>query len=371
MNKKMRELLAAMEARREAAKGFLAEQDTEKAQKAMDELDELEKQYKIAEKLFEMERDKVPDEPEEPKKEKASGFVAISKLLRSERLDDTEKALITGGDSGENYIVPEDVRTAIHELRRSYKSAKELVTVQPVSELSGSMTYESGTPAGLTSFTDGGVIAEEANPTFVLKQFAIEWYAKLIPVSRILKGAEQGGLMGYLNRWFVKNAILTENQAIFSTLKDGKTVKAIKGWEALKKSINTDLDPDVMYDAVIATNQTGFALLDEEKDANGRPILSPDPANPTQKLFQGLPIHIFADRLFPNVGGKAPLLYGSLKGGCTFMDYQGLQFAESDHYLFNKNQSCLRVMEGFDVISTDTEAYIYATFEASPAAAGV
>lgn len=370
MNKTMREILAAMEAKQEEAKGFLAGAETEKAQAALDEIAELEKQYAIAKRLFDMERDRVPDVPAEPEREKASGFAAISKMLRRERLSDTEKALIVGGDSGENYIVPEDVRTAINELRRSYKSAKELVTIQPVNELSGSMTYESGTPAGLAAFTDGGTITEEANPTFTLKKFAIEWYAKLIPVSGILKGAERGGLMGYLNRWFVKNAVLTENQEIFNTLKAGKTVKALKGWEALKKSINTDLDPDVMYDAVIAVNQTGFALLDEEKDANGRPILTPNPANPTQKLFQGLPIHIFADRLLPNVGGKAPMFYGSLKGGCTFMEYQSLQFAESDHFLFNKNQSCLRVMEGFDVISTDAESYIYAAFEATPAPAG-
>ena len=366
MNKKMREILAAIESKRVEAKSHLDSGDTEKAQGCMSEIDDLQKQYEVAEKLFKMEQAVVPDEPDSAQK-KTDGFCAVAKMIRRERLNDEEKALITGGTSGENYIVPEDVRTAINELRRSYKSARELVTVEPVSELSGSLTSESGTPAGLASFTDGGVVAEESNPTFVLKAFAIKWYAKLIPISKILKGAERGGLMGYLNRWFVKNAILTENSAIFDTLKAGKTVKAVKGWEALKKSINTNLDPDVMYDAVIVTNQTGFALLDEEKDANGRPILTPDPTNPTQKLFQGLPIHVFADRLLPNVGGKAPMFYGSLKGGCTFMDYQSLEFAESDHYLFNKNQTCLRVMEGFDVISTDTDAYIYATFEATPA----
>ena len=47
------------------------------------------------------------------------------------------------------------------------------------------------------------------------------------------------------------------------------------------------------------------------------------------------------------------------------MEHQALQFTVSEHFLFNKNQNCLRVIEGFDVMSTDTEAYIYGSFSAS------
>ena len=50
------------------------------------------------------------------------------------------------------------------------------------------------------------------------------------------------------------------------------------------------------------------------------------------------------------------------------MEYQDLLFEVSEHYLFNKNQNCMRVTEGFDVVSTDTSAYIYGSLSATPAA---
>jgi pyruvate/oxaloacetate carboxyltransferase len=49
------------------------------------------------------------------------------------------------------------------------------------------------------------------------------------------------------------------------------------------------------------------------------------------------------------------------------IEYNGLEFATSEHALFNKNQNVIRVLEGYDVISTDTGAYIYGSFSATPA----
>ena len=61
MNKKMRELLAKIEEKQTAAKGFLEANDTEKAQDCMTEIADLQAQYEIAEKLFRAEQNEVPD----------------------------------------------------------------------------------------------------------------------------------------------------------------------------------------------------------------------------------------------------------------------------------------------------------------------
>ena len=55
----------------------------------------------------------------------------------------------------------------------------------------------------------------------------------------------------------------------------------------------------------------------------------------------------------------------STKAGATFVEKQGLEFAVSEHYGFGKNQNYMRVIEGFDVMSTDTSAYIYGSFTAT------
>lgn len=374
MNKKMRELQARILDKVNEAKGYTEGEgkDLEKAQAVLDEIDELQKEYDIEARLVKM--GKASAETAEPAGEKAvDGFAMMVKMAKGQNLTENEKAALlsgeAGADGGTNYLIPEDVKAAINELRKTYISAKSLVTVETTDALAGSVNYEKGVPSGLTNFDDGEALAEEEGIKFDQRKFSIVHYGKIIPVSRILLGAEKGGLMGYINRFFLRNAILTENAAIFADLKagyNGGTVKAVAGWKALKKSITKDLDPSCLLNGVIITNQSGFAALDEEEDNDGRPVLQANPANPTEKLFQGLPIHVFPDAQLPNIDATHfPMIYGDTKAGLTFVEHKALEFALSEHANFNKNQNTLRVIEGFDTMSTDTSAYIYGSFSAT------
>lgn len=376
MTKRMRELQAKMLEKTAAAKALMEGEtkDLEKAKSLMDEVDELQKEFDLEARLDKANKADVPTDEPTPAAdtEKASGFKAMSKLLAKKQLNDKEKALLTGEGAvdGENLLVPEDVKAEINELKKTYISAKDLVTVETTDSLAGSVNYEDGAPAGLAEFEDGADLTEETNPKFKAIKFAIRHFGKLIPISRILAGAEKAGLMGYINRWFIKNAVITENGAIFGALKSGYnsgTPKAVAGWKALKKSITVDLDPSCLLNGVIITNQSGFAALDAEEDADGRPVLQANPAHPTEKLFQGLPVKVFPDAQLANISGTAfPMIYGDTKAGATFVEHKALEFQTSEHYLFGKNQNCLRVIEGFDVMSTDTTAYIYGSFSATP-----
>ena len=381
MNKKMRELMEKIQKKHKEAEAFMVEgegRDLAKAEKLMDEADELQKEFdlearkeKAGKAVAAAAEAGIPGATTEPNAEKADGFQAIAKMLNGQAMNDAEKALITGdsAQNGENYLVPEDVKLAINELRKTYISAKDIVTVEPTDALTGAVNYEKGAPAGLVDFEDGAAIDESDEPEFVRKSFKIKHKGKLIPISRILIGAEKAGLLGYINRWFIRSAILSENADIFRVLKAGYnsgTPKAIAGWAALKKSINVDLDPSCKLTGHIVTNQSGFAALDEETDENGRPILQPNPANPTEKLFQGLAIKVFPDAQLANIDATHfPVFYGDTKAGATFKDYKVLEFATSEHYGFNKNQNYMRVIEGYDVMSTDTTAYIYGSFSAT------
>lgn len=362
----MRELLAKIKEKNLQARNFQNEGKVAEAKQLIDEIKNLQTSYENEKALFEMERDNVPGEPKN--KTTANGFSAMAKIVLRKKLTEAENALVTGtsGTDGENFLVPEDVDTTIRELRKTYMSAKDLVTVVPTSSLTGSFVFEKGVPTGLADFEDGSAITEETNPAFEQKKFQITHKGKIFPISNILLESEKAGLTSYLNNWFVKNSIISENTDIFDTLKDGKTVKAIKGLDELKSSINKDLDPSALIGAVIVTNQTGFDIMDSEKDAVGRPILKEDYANPTQKLFQGLPVVVFPDSQLPNVKtGQAPIFYGNLKAGCYFIDKKGYQFATSTEYKFNMNMTTMRVIESYDVIQADSTAYIYGTLTAA------
>lgn len=381
MNKKMRELMDQIQKKHKEAEAYMVEgegRDLAKAEKLFDEADELQKEFdlearkeKAGKAVAAAAEAGIPSAPAEPKTEKADGFQAIAKRLNGQAMTEAEKAMITGDDAqnGENYLIPEDVKLEINELRKTYISAKDIVTVEPTDALTGSVNYETGAPAGLTDFEDGGAIADSDEPKFERKSYKIKHKGKILPISNILIGAERAGLLGYINRWFLRSAIVSENADIFATLKAGYnkgTPKAIAGWEAFKKSINVDLDPSCKLRGHIVTNQSGFAALDEEKDENGRPILQPNPANPTEKLFQGLVVKVYPDAQLANIDATHfPVFYGDTKAGATFKEYNALEFATSEHYGFNKNQTYMRVIEGYDVMSTDTSAYIYGSFSAT------
>ena len=221
MNKKMRELQAQIVELTEKAKGYMAEgegRDLDKAEATFDQIDKLQKELELEGRMAAAEKAGVKPEEEVEKAGKVDGFGMIAKMMHKKGLSDREKAALVSGTNaahGETYLVPEDVKAEINELRKTYISAKNLVTVETTDALAGSVTYESGTPTGLIDFDDGDAIAEETGIMFVLKKFAIAWKGKLIPVSRILLGAAKASLMSYLDRWFVKNAILSENAKIF------------------------------------------------------------------------------------------------------------------------------------------------------------
>ncbi len=373
MNKKMREILKKIEEKTIIAKNYQTEKEFDKANEVLNEIEELQKEYEVEAKIFNIAKEEVTEEKvsEVTEEKKADGFAAITKMVTGRRMEESEKALIVESDPsaedahGTNYLLPEDVQLAIRELRRNYISAKDLglVNVIPTTALSGSTNFETDDDGLLSNFEDGNAVDEEDGPKFIKVPFAIKFKGKLIYISNILAGNEKAGLMSYLNKWFVKKAVRTENKDIFTTLANNKTAKAITGLTALKTHINEDIDPSCKMTGVIVTNQTGFAMMDAQKDKMGRGLLEPNPAKTTAKMFQDMPIYVFSNKELANVDGKAPMFIGATDAGCDFMDKEGLEFATSEHYAFNKNQNTLRVMEGYDTVQTDTEAYSYVLFE--------
>lgn len=362
----MRELLAKIKEKNSQARNFQNEGKVDEAKQLIDEIKDLQTSYENEKALFEMERDNVPEEPKN--KTTANGFSVMAKIALRKKLTEAENALVTGtnGTDGENYLIPEDVDTTIRELRKTYMSAKDLVTVVPTSSLTGSFVFEKGVPTGLADFEDGDTLTDGTKTSFEQKKFQVTHKGKVFPISNILLESEKAGLTSYLNNWFVKNSIISENTDIFTALQNGKTAKAIKGLDELKSSINKDLDPSARIGAVIVTNQTGFDIMDSEKDAVGRPILKEDYVTPTQKLFQGLPVIVFPDAQLPNTkAGQAPIFYGNLKAGCYFIDRKGYQFAVSTEYQFGANMTTMRVIESYDVIQADSSTYIYGTITAA------
>lgn len=364
MNKRMRDLLAHMKDLQAKADDYLKDGNSAELNSTLAKINDLQAAYNAEKGIFELEKDNVPDNADEKGKNKATGFEVIAKLLKKQKLSEPENALLVGGTNGEGYLVPTDVDLQIREARESYQALKELVTVYPVNALSGTAVYDSEDTEDLIAFEDGDEFGAATAPVFKQGKWNIGFYGAIMPISNILQGAEQAGLMAYINRWFVRKAVRTENKAILAALKDGKSAVEIAGLAGLKEQINTGIEDDYLIDGVILTNHTGFQMLDGEVDAVGRPMLNHDPLNPARMLYMGLPVIKVSDKLLPNESGKAPIFIGSLKAGISFYDYMSLQFAVSEHVFFSKNQTALRVIEGFAIEQEFADAYIYGLLSA-------
>lgn len=300
-------------------------------------------------------------------KENANAIRAMIKKVTGKQLTEAENALILPstsnptGEHGESYILPQDIRTLISKKIRQYKSLRDVLGYMPASALTGSFPVEDfETVTGLVDFTDGEEGTDDKEIKFKNIKYSLVEKAAFIKLSNTLLNLTDNALINYIVEVFSKKAVITENKMGIETLKKGKKAKALADWKALKSSINKDLDPAVLFGTVIVTNQDGFDVLDSALDANGRPILETNPANPTQSKFKGYIVEQFSNSLLPSVENKAPIFYGNLAEGVKFVDLDGqVAFATSSEAGFMSNTTIARLIEFIDVVQCDSSDKCY------------
>ncbi|ULO09664.1 phage major capsid protein [Paenibacillus sp. 19GGS1-52] len=371
------ELKNSLEAAKTEAQTLLNAKNTVAAQAKMDEINDLKASIKIQEQLDiealedaqnKIETEKVDNKMDEKNtKQTANSVRALIKKGMGKRLTEAENALLIpasgNGTSGEGYLLPQDINTIIVEKIRQYKSFRDVLGYIPTTALSGSFPVESfETLSELVDFTDGVDGTEASDVTFTTVSFKLKEKGALITLSNTLLAMTDNALIQYIAGVFAKKAVVTENKMAIAALKLGKTSKAIADWKALKKSINVDLDEGVKYGACVCTNQDGFDMLDSALDEYGRPVLQPNPALPTSRLFMGYPVHVFSGSLLPTLGTttkKAPIFYGNVMEGAKFVDAGAYEFATSSEAGFKSNTTIARIITHLDAVQTDASDKMY------------
>lgn len=386
--KKIDEMKASLEQAKTEAQEML---DTNKLEEAKAKLEEVKNMKKAIEMQEELDKEEEQTMKQEAKAEKeytdkaiggAGAIRAMIKKASGISLTEAENALLlpttsaTTGANGEGYILPEDVKTIIHKKIRQYRSLREVLGYIPTSALTGSFPIENfESVSGLIDFADGTDGTESSDISFTNVSFSLKEKAAFLKLSNTLLALTDNNLIEYVAEVFAKKAVITENDMAITALKKSKTVKKLADWKALKSSLNKDLDPAVMYGTVIVTNQIGFDYLDSQLDTTGRPMLQPNPANATQKLFNGYPVYVYSNSMLPSTAAtasaaeKTPIFYGNLTEGVKFVDLQGnIHFEASKAAGFMSNTTVARLIEFVDVIQCDSsdKCYIYGEMETAP-----
>ncbi len=375
--KKSEEIKNQLANLREQAQEWIDTKNVEKAQETMNEIKNCTALLSMQEKLEAAEakdlEQRILQQPKIGVEKSTNELRAIVKRLSGIHLTEAENALLLPstenptGVNGESYILPQDIRTNIHKKIRQYRSLREVLGYISTSALTGSFPVENfETVSELVDFTDGTNGVKSNDVKFANVKFSLSEKAAFVDLSNTLLNLTDNDLVSYVEDIFAKKAVITENKLALSKMAENKTKKSLKNWQALRSSINIDLDPAVLYGTVIVTNQDGFDYLDRSLDGFGRPILQPDITQPNKKLFMGYPIYVYSNGMLPSTGTKVPVFYGNLKEGIKFVDLGGqIRFAASQHAGFMSNTTIARLIEFIDVVQCDSsdKCYIYGEFD--------
>ncbi len=379
LRQKVADLKAKAEEFNNSGKFEDAKAKIEEAKNAKNELDNYlaMKQIQVPEPVNSQTGALVPDSI---KNEDASYKEVFMKAIRGQNLTHEEASIMQeykaalsenkGEDGG--YIVPEDITTTINQLKQTTDSLEQYVNVQPVSTNKGARTLEkraASTPfAPLSEYGNPNAMKEIPSPQFDRIPYAIDDYAGFLPVPNDLLSDTDQALENYLRQWIAKKSVATRNYLISQEI--NKLTKVdLKDYNGLKTTLNVTLDPIFAASANIITNQDGFNYLDQLEDKNGRPLLQPDPTNPTRKLFSGKPVVVLSNKTIATDGaGKAPFIVGDLKEAIVLWDRQQLSIdmTKEGGNAWRSNTTEFRAIEREDVTLWDSEAVVYGQIIVAP-----
>ena len=362
-NKKLRELMQLKAEKVTAAENAINNKEMEVANELMEEIKGYTKEIETIQNLISYKNDdKVVDLAEEKKEE--TGLTAVQNYIKSGIVNAAGPLKESEGENG-GYLVPEDVKTAINEYRRSFVSLKDHVDVRSVVVPSGSEVYEKTSQlTGLTNITELGEIQEMNAEVFERITYKVKDFGGILPVSRFLLQDSPENLLAYLGKWFMKKQVVTENKEIIAVLKT-LTKKAITKVDEIKEAFNVTLDPIFLDNTKVLTNQDGFNILDSLKDKNGNYLLQPVATDPTKRTLFGKEVIVLPNTHLPNeAANKFPLYVGDLKEAVRVYELNELEIKSTDvgGKSFTRNSYDTRLITRFDVKAVDKEAVVKLEF---------
>lgn len=272
----------------------------------------------------------------------------------------------SGSDAG--LTIPQDIRTAINTLVRQYDSLQEYVNVENVTTLTGSRVYEKWTDiTGLANIDDeAGKIADIDDPKLSLIKYTIKRYAGISTVTNSLLADSAENILAWLSGWIAKKVVVTRNKAILGVVDKLPTKPTLTKWDDII-DLEAKVDPAIKQTSFFLTNTSGFTALKKVKNALGDYLMERDVKSPTGYSIAGFAVKEISDRWLPNASsGVMPLYFGDLKQAVTLFDRQQMSLLSTNigGGAFETDTTKVRVIDRFDVVATDTEAFVPASFKA-------
>lgn len=274
-----------------------------------------------------------------------------------------------GTDSAAGLTIPQDIRTMINTLVRQYDSLQQYVRVESVSTSNGSRVYEKWTDVTpLTRMdTEDGKIPDLDNPRLTIIKYLIGRYAGIITATNSLLKDTAENILAWLSSWIAKKVVVSRNKEIIAAMGAVPKKPTIANFDDVITMINTAVDPAISATSSLLTNQSGLNKLALVKTAEGKYLLETDPTKPNSYLIKGKRVIVIADRWLPNSGSTVyPLYYGDMSQAITLFDRENMSLLPTNigAGAFETDTTKIRVIDRFDVKTTDSEALVAGSFTA-------
>lgn len=273
-------------------------------------------------------------------------------------------------DDGTNagLTIPKDIQTVIHALVRQYNPLQGYVTVESVTTASGSRVYEKWSDiTPLANLEDENTeISDIDAPKLVIVKYVIERHAGMLTATNSLLKDTAENILAWLTSWVAKKVVVTRNKAILDKIAALPKKPTITKFDDVKDLALIGVDPAIRSTSFFMTNTSGLAVLAKVKNAMGDYLLQRDPTQPEKYVIEGKPVVEIADRWLANNAGSYPLYFGDLRQAVTLFDRENMSIEASSvaGNAFGLDQTKLRVIDRFDVESTDDESFVAASFKA-------
>ena len=379
MNKKMREIMAQIQAKTAEAKSFMdgENKDVAKANEILNEIDALKAEYETEKRLYEMEKEvNTPDaETHEAQKAEKVEKDSIAKFAEDARAGFKANKSMNEGTSAEGgYTVPEDISTKINKYRDAKKSLLSLVRVEKVTTNKGARTFKTRTQqTGFTKVGEGGKIGAKGTPQFERIEYTIDKYAGYFPVTNELLEDSDANIANTLIEFIGDESRVTANKLILEQIAT-VTATAFSGLDDIKKALNVTLGQAFKATSKIVTNDDGLQYLDTLKNDKGEYLLQPSPADPMKLVLcagaTSVPVEVVPNADMPSdtttVSGttRIPMIVGDLHEAVVFWDRQQRTIAVSniaqvgDLNAFEEDLTIYRAIEREDVTLRDSGAVV-------------
>lgn len=370
MNKRMRELLAKIEAKQKEARSYMdgENKDVTKATALLDECDSLKAEFEAEKRLFEAEKAEV--EPEAEKKVEEKKQTDSVKAFAEAARNGFQKDMSEGSNADGGYTVPEDIVTKIEKYRDAKGSLRQFVRVVPVKTKSGARTFKKReTVTGFSKVLENGKFAKKSTPQFERLAYNIDKFGGYFVMSEEVMEDSDENLVNEVVELVGDEARATDNVEIISAIKAVKTSPVnLEDLDGIKKALNVTLGQAFRATSVIHTNDNGLQWLDTLIDGNGRPLLSPSPVDPMKMVLAcgptTVPINVLPNADFPNLTEGIPFIIGDLDEGFVLWDRRQITLVHSKtasvegYNAFEQGGLLIRADERADYTVRDEKAFV-------------